>query len=267
MAPALAVVLLLTVLVLGPLVTTLPLADYARRPETLTYVPRNLSLALGQSGLPGVFGDNPYPRAINGSLWTLFFEVACYGGVMLVGVLGVLRSRLGMGIALGLFVLVYLAVTLTPLRAAAPDRLLSLLRLGLPFAIGTGFYVWRARLVLHPGLLLGLAGLTLLAWNSVLYPALFVLSLCYVVFLLAYLPGGLLRRYNRRGDYSYGTYVYAFPVQQLVVFLFHPMNPLVNIAIALPVTLALAVLSWTWVERPALALARAPGQRGAAAKA
>ena len=56
LAPALAVVLLLTVLVLGPLVTTLPLADYARRPETLTYVPRNLSLALGQSGLPGSSG-------------------------------------------------------------------------------------------------------------------------------------------------------------------------------------------------------------------
>ena len=110
---------------------------------------------------------------------------------MLVGVLGVLRSRLGMGIALGLFVLVYLAVTLTPLRAAAPDRLLSLLRLGLPFAIGTGFYVWRARLVLHPGLLLGLAGLTLLAWNSVLYPALFVLSLC-----LYQRP----RRLTQRGD-------------------------------------------------------------------
>ncbi len=269
LAPALAVVLLLTVVVLGPLVTTLPLAEYAKRPETLTYVPRNLSLAFLQHGLPGVFGENPYPRSINGSLWTLFYEVVCYGGVMVVGVLGTLRSRCGMGVTLGLFVLVYATVTLTPLRASAPHRLLSLLRLGLPFAIGTGFYVWRARLVLHPGLLIGLVGLTLLARNSVLSPALFVLSLCYAVFLLAYLPGGILRRYNRLGDYSYGTYVYAFPVQQLVVFLFHPMDPLVNIAIALPVTLVLAVLSWTGVERPALALARSrsPARRGAAAKA
>lgn len=267
LAPALVVVLLLTVLVLGPLITTLPLADYARRPETLTYVPCNLSLAFLQPGLPGVFGNNPYPRAINGSLWTLFYEVVCYGGVMVVGVLGILRSRLRMGIALALFVLVYAAVTLTPLRAMAPDRLLSLLRLGLPFAIGTGFYVWRARLVLHPGVLLGLAGLTLLAWNSVLSPVLFVLSLCYAVFLLAYLPGGLLRCYNRLGDYSYGTYVYAFPVQQLTAFLFAPMDPLSNIAIALPVTLVLAVLSWTRVERPALVLARSSARRGAAAKA
>ena len=82
------------------------------------------------------------------------------------------------------------------------------------------------------------------------------------MFLLGYLPGRGLRRYNRLGDYSYGTYVYAFPVQQLVQHLWGPFGPGVVVALALPATLLLAVVSWRWVERPALALARGPGAGG-----
>jgi peptidoglycan/LPS O-acetylase OafA/YrhL len=90
--PALLVVLLLTVAILGPLVTDLTLAAFLADPATLTYVPRNLSLVFLQYELPGVFRDQP-SGAINGSLWTLFYEVVCYGGVLVVGLLGGLRRR------------------------------------------------------------------------------------------------------------------------------------------------------------------------------
>ncbi|NNF24113.1 MAG: acyltransferase family protein [Rhodobacteraceae bacterium] len=70
--PALIVVLILTVLFYGPLLTHLPIAQYFSAPETITYVPRNISLAFLQYPLPGVLVDAPYVGAINGSLWTLF---------------------------------------------------------------------------------------------------------------------------------------------------------------------------------------------------
>ncbi len=76
--PGLAVVLLLTVLFLGPLATSLPLSDYLSNPKTFAYLPRNLLLASLQYDLPGVFDDMPYPGAINGSLWSLFPEVMCW---------------------------------------------------------------------------------------------------------------------------------------------------------------------------------------------
>ena len=67
--PALGVVLILTVLA-GAFVTRLSLVDYVSQPGTWTYVPANLSLAFLQYPLPGVFEQNPYGPAINGSLWT-----------------------------------------------------------------------------------------------------------------------------------------------------------------------------------------------------
>jgi len=65
------------------------------------------------------------------------------------------------------------------------------------------------------------------------------------------IPG--LRRYNLFGDYSYGMYIYAFPVEQIVATTLQPTSPWVTIAISFPATLALAVFSWTWIEAPALA--------------
>ena len=71
---------------------------------------------------------------------------------------------------------------------------------------------------------------------------------------LAYVPGGRVRGYNRVGDYSYGVYIYAFPVQQSVVALMPGVSPLALLAIALPITVLLAVASWHLVESPALGL-------------
>lgn len=261
--PGLAVALLLTVALLGPAATLLPLRAYLSDPATFTYVPRNLSLAFLQYGLPGVFEANPFPRAINGSLWTLFHEVLCYGGILAVGLLGGFRHPWRMALAGGLFLLGWIAA-----RAAPPDLVPHVaerfFHLAPAFAVGTAFYVLRHRLVLHPGWFAALVLACVLLRGSSLYSPAFIVTLSYGVFLLAYGPSGAIRAWNRLGDYSYGTYIYAFPVQQFAVFLFGPMAPLLNIALALPVTLLLAVASWHWIERPALALARRPGARKAA---
>jgi peptidoglycan/LPS O-acetylase OafA/YrhL len=78
------------------------------------------------------------------------------------------------------------------------------------------------------------------------------LAMPYVVFWLAYRPGGLLRAYNRVGDYSYGVYIYAFPVQQMLVAWFPGLGIWPLTAAAGAITLLLAVLSWHGVESPAL---------------
>lgn len=256
--PALVVVLLLTVLVLGPLVTTLPTAVYFGSAETATYVPRNLSLAFLQYDLPGVFADQPYPGAINGSLWTLVYEVLCYGGVLVAGLLGALRVRSRMALALIAYAAAYILVfhVLDPEQVHSKIR--ALLRLGAPFAIGTAFHVWRDRVRLSPAIVAFLVAAAALAHGTAAFHMMMVLALVWGVFVLGYMPGAFLHRYNRLGDYSYGVYIYAFPMQQLMVHLFAPMGPLANIALALPATLALAILSWVCVEKPALAFARGP---------
>jgi peptidoglycan/LPS O-acetylase OafA/YrhL len=128
------------------------------------------------------------------------------------------------------------------------------LSLGMPFAVGVTFYLAQRQLPLHPAILVGLILATVQVKGTGLYQPMVVLAICYGVFVLAYLPQGIVTRYNALGDYSYGVYIYAWPVQQSVIHYFGSMDPLTNIALALPVTMALAWLSWTLVEKPALAL-------------
>src|SRR5690606_32522939 len=83
--PALCIAILLTVLVVGPLATRWPLDEYWSDGQTLRYL-SNIAL-LTQFHLPGVFADNPFPHTVNGSVWTLPYEVMMYVSVLLLGLL------------------------------------------------------------------------------------------------------------------------------------------------------------------------------------
>ena len=78
--------------------------------------------------------------------------------------------------------------------------------------------------------------------------------MAYTVFWLGMGMKGPLLAYNRLGDYSYGVYIYAFPIQQAVMQLGPGQSPIVNIAISMPLTLIMAVLSWHLIEERSLAL-------------
>lgn len=251
--PALIVVLCLTVLA-GLWLTTAPVDVYlAAVPD---YLLRNLTLFRLQYVLPGVFEDNPFGPGINGSLWTLNYEVLCYLGVFLVGIAGLLRAPRGFALA---FAAVIALCLLAPLLPYQP-RLVKLLELGLPFALGAGAYVWRDRIPLGPGPAAVLAALAVAAWwgPADLFRPVFVLALSYWVFLLGFARVPALLGYNRLGDYSYGMYIYAFPLQQLAAH-WGTLWPSHNMALALAMTLPCAVLSWHLVEKPALS--RVPRSR------
>lgn len=250
--PGLFVNLLLVVLVLGPIVTTLSPGAYFSDPATWSFLPLNMTLVKLQFTLPGVFTDVPYPGVV-GSIWTLFHEVACYGGVFLLGVLGLLQRRWSATLALLVYFLAWLAEAY--LNFLSVYHLQKLHDLSLPFVLGVAFHVWRDKLPLHPLGLAGTAGLALAAYRLdagvLTYPAL-ILAIGYWTFWLAYIPGGVIRRFNALGDYSYGIYLYAFPLQGFVVWLFGPQTPVENMLYAFPLTLGLSILSWHALERPAL---------------
>jgi peptidoglycan/LPS O-acetylase OafA/YrhL len=80
---------------------------------------------------------------------------------------------------------------------------------------------------------------------------------------LAYLPGGAILAFNRLGDYSYGTYIYAYPVQQALMALRPDLSAVPLFVLSFFVTLVLAVASWHFIERPATGLARRPSAKPA----
>ena len=254
--PALLVMLLLTVLVLGPYFTELPLAMYLMSAETLLYLKKCATLITGVAfTLPGVFAHNPYPYAVNGSLWTMPLEIKMYLLLMIFwAITGLFRQRrmqvfhyLLPGLAL-----VALAIVLERHFLYAEIRHFE--RLFLMFFSGAAMYMLREKILLIPRLLYVLLPVTIASVliNRELFFFLYTLSFAYLVLCLAYLPSGWIRQYNKLGDYSYGVYIYAFPVQQSIAALFPHISVAMMIASSMAITLVLAVLSWHGVEKPAL---------------
>jgi peptidoglycan/LPS O-acetylase OafA/YrhL len=247
--PGLVVSLLVVALILGPAVSSLTPGNYLSDPGTWLFVIKNLALMSPQYTLPGVFESNPY-TTVEGSLWTLFYEVVCYGGVFVGGVMGLWRRKFVAGTVLLAYLALWLGVDLAGIDL--PGKVANLRLLSLPFVIGMGFYVYRQYIPLN---LIGLVLLGVITWavkGTLLYGLMFSLGLSYGVFWLAYVPGGLVRAYNNMGDYSYGIYIYAFPFQGLAVWLFGVQSPLENMLYSFPMTLLASIVSWHLIEGPAL---------------
>jgi peptidoglycan/LPS O-acetylase OafA/YrhL len=88
----------------------------------------------------------------------------------------------------------------------------------------------------------------------------YTLAIPVIVLSMAYMPARPLLAYNRVGDYSYGMYIYAFPVQQWTVALWAGIGTWTLTAVSIPVTLVFAALSWHLIEKRALAMK--PQRRG-----
>jgi peptidoglycan/LPS O-acetylase OafA/YrhL len=210
--------------------------------------------------LPDVFGHLPV-HAVNGSLWSVRFEGLCYVMLAALGGTGLLRRPTVLAAACGLFLAVQAGLLYGHWKL--PGSGLSWLwgyppfwpRCGGCFLAGALFYRCRDRVPLSAGLFLAsIVGLIVLAVAP--FPAL-VLAVPilggYALFYLAFARTPWLYGFARPGDFSYGMYLYAFPVQQLLANRSGlPLTPLGLFALAVPATLALAVVSWFTVERPFL---------------
>jgi peptidoglycan/LPS O-acetylase OafA/YrhL len=123
------------------------------------------------------------------------------------------------------------------------------------FLAGATLYLWRDHVPLRNGFLFaGLACLVLASFDKAAFFVAYLLLLAPLVLHLAYIPKGRIRAFNGWGDLSYGVYIYAFPIQQTLAFLFPGLGLVALIALAAPITVAVAALSWFLIEKRALAL-------------
>jgi peptidoglycan/LPS O-acetylase OafA/YrhL len=257
--PALVVAVSVVVFVVGPLFTTLPLSSYFSDPTTWVYWIRSSFLITFAGKLPGVFETNPYPAAVNGSLWTLPVEACCYALAAMLGVVGLLRRS---GVLIAFSCLLVLCVTplspfaVAPIGGTTSGNFPLVVMLGATFVLGVLAYALRSRLHLNWTIAVVLMALWLATWGGGWTRVTGILAIAFAVLVFAFRTPAWLRNLTAPGDLSYGIYVYAFPVQQSLAAIWHGIAPLAMFSIAFPVTYALAFLSWRLVERPALAYKR-----------
>ena len=210
------------------------------------------------------FRFNPKPGVVNGSLWSIPYEAWCYVGVMVLGATTLLRRRWAV---LGLLVAaIGVSVAFGVLGLTPGGRLLGRIfgyppfwaRL-LPYYLA-GVVAHLFRDAIRPDRRLALASLAGLALAAVIpggvRVALPILG-TYLLIYLAYTPALRWHGAARDGDFSYGIYLYGFPIQQLIVLRLGPgLDPLALFALALVPTVLAGVLSWHLVERHFLRRAR-----------
>jgi peptidoglycan/LPS O-acetylase OafA/YrhL len=266
--PALVTEVTLSALILGPLLSSVSWHDYFTNREFVEYFGNIIGKI--RFVLPGMFLDNPMPGIVNINLWTLKPEFTCYvimaaliltgvvrkGGWVILSVVAVLIGSLIVNYAHNISensnggnnpYIPYVAVLYFMLGAAAfhlrdyvpVDRKLFVIS-------AVDAYI----LMLHPGYAFAAA-----------IPAMY----CMLYIGMQRFPR---TRLIESGDYSYGIYLYGFPIQQTLVHLFPifreawPMLFLVGA----PLTFAFAAVSWHFIEKPTLYLKRFVNRKTSAAK-
>ncbi len=249
--PALIFTLIVTVFVVGPLASALASGEYFGHKQTWRYLVAN-GLLRTEYHLPGVFLANPYAKAVNGSLWTLRHEVGAYLGLLAGASLGLLYRRWVATVICALVIADALLPAPLLLRTLGKNPEIRLL----PSCFAAGALLAVQRDVATPRARWALAGLPifLLCRTTHLAEPAFLA----VVFALLLWLGGTRTVLSARmpADFSYGVYLWGFPVAQLFASRLAAQGPLVNCVATILGVLPLSVLSWYVVEKPAIHLGK-----------
>lgn len=253
--PGLIACVLATVFVLGPMFTTLPLTKYLMTNRTLAYL-SNIAL-LNELYLPGVFAGLREGGAVNGSLWSLLPEFACYLTVPLFALLPAeirLVALIVGAVACGTAGLMLFYGEISTLTLYHLDLRYALVEVPF-FFMGAALFLlerrfgarmWRADLCI-----MAFGGnYVISAWLGWWNLPFEWFTLPYMVLAFGRMSLPVVRRASQFGDLSFGLYLYAFPVQQAVLAMWPDTGYPVLLCAML--TVPLAWLSWHLVERPAL---------------
>lgn len=222
-----------------------------------------------------VFTHNFY-HVVDGSVWSISYEFYCYIAVAVLGIAGALRSRkvILAILAVSLVGMVALSIALHTASAHSilgrwfqshtylagrtdlRDQLIPM------YLAGIAFYLLRDIIPHKLGLALLSASLLIVsAFVPYSWFAVFSIAGAYLLFWVGFHPALRLHRLTRWGDFSYGTYLYAFPVQQIILSKYgHALTPFKLFILAAPVALLLGALSWHLVEKRFLSKGRRKGK-------
>ncbi|WP_456371864.1 acyltransferase family protein [Thiolapillus sp.] len=250
--PALFAAVVLSVFVVGWYATTMGKQDFLFHPQVWSYVGKNLWLLDGiQYRLPGVFEHNPRTAAVNGSLWTLPIELYMYIMVFALGIAGILKKRWAFNLFFVLLLCFVLGLNQGWFNLSHPY--MKHHDLVLAYATGVFFYVNREYISLRLSWVVVVLLIMIVLRDSFLWVPVKILGLGYLLMTVALHPSLQLPSMDALGDFSYGVYVYAFPVQQLIVQDVS-RSPTQVLILSTMIVLPLAAISWFLLEKPALRL-------------
>ncbi len=259
--PALFIAVIISILI-GLYFSSLSLDDYFSHRLVEKFFIRNINLMQGiVYRLPGgVFADN-LKHGVNGSLWTLPWEVKMYAALFFIGVMAFFKpfffKTKGFKIVFSLLMIISLALLVVNYFTHFTNnvRIKPMFRFGYLFFLGATMYTFKDKIYLSKIVFICcILVLALCEGNAKAYFIFHYLFIGYIILCFAYMPGEKIRKFNNLGDYSYGLYIYAYPVTQSVIALNPGITGIDAFFIIFVITLMLSVLSWHLIEKRMLTL-------------
>jgi peptidoglycan/LPS O-acetylase OafA/YrhL len=249
--PAFAFVVIFSAFVIGPIVSSLTTKQYFDNSTTYTYITENLLFQVYYN-LPGVFSTNFYKNAVNGSLWTLAYEMSCY--VILLAVFLIIRNKgkLFYNIILGVIILEGFSPYKFIFNWLGTNSEINLLPAA--FALGSLLAVNAEDIKIDKYTVLG-AMLIYFFFRTSGY-ANFFFNVASSITILFVAANKYFNFYRPKYDVSFGVYLWGFVVQQT---LYHYTGKIYvgwHCAISLVISFALAYLTHFLIEKPGINLGK-----------
>lgn len=240
--PALVVTVVLTTCAIGPLMTAMSASGYWNDPQTWSYLQGAVLMPTYE--LPGVFLDNP-SSAVNGSLWSLGPEFCCY---LTLVALGLLTHRISVVMRAAIAVSLAVAIFAIPITGTLRTTLIAVVF----FAVGSLIAELPAKVRFPPWVIPVFVIVPLFFDGRIGVIATWLL-LPIAIVTLGEQRSRFATWFHRGGDPSYGMYLWAFPVQQIITAQFGVLPLWSNITLVLALSAALGYSSWHLVEKHAIA--------------
>lgn len=218
---------------------------------------RNFFLAINQWNIKGVLDSSFYHGSINGSLWSLYPEMQCYVLILVIGLFGLInKNKFAFLLMLAFVYFIYSINLFNGASKIGPTFLLlsNAFKLYIAFLCGTAVYVFRNWLFidLKGQLFILLATLALLRFGGFNIAAPLAIAILGIKLFSEFTV-------KLKYDISYGLYIYAFPIQQLVFTAYGKTLGFVPcLLIALLLSVLAGFLSFVLIEKPFMRLKKAP---------
>lgn len=259
--PLWILVIVVTVVVCG-FIYEGTLASYWTQRSTWTYMLRNFTFFGLIHYIDGVFASNPKPH-INGSLWSIPYELLCYFLFSPLLFLGKKCSKVTVDrllqISFSVLVIVFVIIHFFEFIAVG-ERVETALKCVMLFYMGVmlgRFY--PQRLMNMPTMIVAFITFAFLYYGRYFFDmdnwyTLAIFPFALIVIYLSFWPNKVLPKFAKWGDASYGIYLMAFPIQQLFIAIQPSWHPLLNFCCTMAVVIPLAYWAWHRVEAPILSL-------------
>lgn len=249
--PALLFVLIATVFVVGPVITTLSIGNYFANPNNLSYIYNNLIFQTAYY-LPGMFASNPYPHAVNGSLWSLKYEMGCYAFLLVTFLLMGKAGKKYYNIPIAFVIADALLDQPILFAFLGPNIDISLLpmsfALGCLLAVNADFIPIN----LYPVLI---AVIFLIIFRNNPYnQILLLLTFCMAIIYIS--SRKTVVKLKPKYDISYGVYLWGFLVQQSLFYYLGTLYAGLHCIIALGLSITLAMITYFLIELPFMDLGK-----------